>query len=292
MKSMTGYGKGQASAGAWTVSVEISAVNHRQTDIRLDLPQGLGFMEHELRRLVRSCIVRGAVTCRLSFAAAEGGRPVGTALEESAVAVMTQVRKLARRLRLEDDLRASHLLAVPGIWTAAPDKLPPGVLKPAILRAMRQALKELDHMRLVEGRALVTDLTARFGKISQAVERLESLVPRAMARAQRRLREKVRDWAPPGSVLSNERLEREIATAVMRSDIAEELTRLRSHLQQAKRYLRARKPMGRALDFLLQEMFREINTAGAKVSDAAAARLVIQAKTELERVREQAQNLE
>ncbi len=293
MKSMTGYGKGQTPAGPFTISVEISAVNHRQTDIRLDLPPGLGFMEHDLRRLVRSRISRGAVLCRIFAAAGRGQPPASAVLDEpAAAAVVAQARRLARRLRLADDLRASHLLAIPGLWAAAPDKLPPDILQSAIRRAVRQALSELDRMRLVEGRALAADLAARLRKISQAVGRLERLAPRAAARARRHLRGKIRAWAPDGAALTSSRLEREIAAAVMRSDIAEELTRLRSHLQQAEHCLRARKPVGRTLDFLLQEMFREINTAGAKVGDAASARLAVQAKTELERVREQAQNLE
>ncbi len=293
MKSMTGYGKGQASAGALAISAEISSVNHRQTDIRVDLPPGMGFMEHELRRLLRTRVCRGAVICRVFSAAGRGQpHPAAGLNEPAAAAMIAQTRRLARRLRLPDDLRASHLLSMPGLWSSGPEQLRPDLLQAAIRRAARKALADLDRMRQTEGRALAADLAARLRKIAQVVRRMEQLAPRAAVRMKRQLRGKIRSWEPDGLSVSAGRLEREIAAAVMRTDIAEELTRMRSHLQQAERCLQARKPVGRTLDFLLQEMFREINTAGAKAGDAASARLAVQAKTELERMREQAQNLE
>lgn len=292
MKSMTGYGKGQAPAGDRLISVELSAVNHRQLDLRVDLPPGFGFMEDELRRLLRARIIRGAVVCRV-FASASRSSARLAGLDEDGIArLLAQVRGLARRLRLPDDLRASHLLAMPGLLAAAPPDGRPDLLPAAVRRAAQKALAALEHMRREEGRTLAADLAGRLRKIAGAARRIEQLAPRVAARVRRQLQKKIRAWKLNGPAAAPERLEREIAAGVMRGDITEELTRLRSHLQQAERCLSARQPVGRTLDFLLQEMFREINTAGAKAGDADIARLVVQAKTELERVREQAQNLE
>jgi len=292
MKSMTGYGKGQALAGARLISVELSAVNHRQLDVRVDLPPGFGFMEDDLRRLLRARIVRGAVACRVFAAAGRSSARLGGWDEDAIARLLAQTRGLARRLRLPDDLRASHLLALPGLLAAAPPDGRPDLLQAAVRRAAQKALAALEHMRREEGRMLAADLAGRLRKIAGAARRIERLAPRVAARVRRQLQKKIRAWKLNGPAAAPERLEREIAAGVMRGDITEELTRLRSHLQQAERCLSARQPVGRTLDFLLQEMFREINTAGAKAGDAGIARLVVQAKTELERVREQAQNLE
>lgn len=292
MKSMTGYGKGQALAGARLISVELSAVNHRQLDVRVDLPPGFGFMEDDLRRLLRARIVRGAVACRVFAAAGRSSVRLGGWDEDAIARLLAQTRGLARRLRLPDDLRASHLLAMPGLLAAAPPDGRPDLLQAAVRRAAQKALAALEHMRREEGRMLAADLAGRLRKIAGAARRIERLAPRVAARVRRQLQKKIRAWKLNGPAAAPERLEREIAAGVMRGDITEELTRLRSHLQQAERCLSARQPVGRTLDFLLQEMFREINTAGAKAGDADIARLVVQAKTELERVREQAQNLE
>ncbi len=292
MKSMTGYGKGQALAGARLISVELSAVNHRQLDVRVDLPPGFGFMEDDLRRLLRARIVRGAVACRVFAAAGRSSVRLGGWDEDAIARLLAQTRGLARRLRLPDDLRASHLLAMPGLLAAAPPDGRPDLLQAAVRRAAQKALAALEHMRREEGRMLAADLAGRLRKIAGAARRIERLAPRVAARVRRQLQKKIRAWKLNGPAAAPERLEREIAAGVMRGDITEELTRLRSHLQQAERCLSARQPVGRTLDFLLQEMFREINTAGAKAGDAGIARLVVLAKTELERVREQAQNLE
>lgn len=292
MKSMTGYGRGSVIGSALTVSVELSTVNHRQLDLRLDLPSGTSFIEPELRRLLRAGINRGSAYCRVTTVCSSTHAGF-SGIDKIAVAgIITQIRRLARQLKLSDDLRASHLLELPGLLLVPPSTGNPELLLPPLRKAVKKALVALNRMRFEEGRALSRDLALRLKKTGVLVQRIDRRAPLVAAREHRQLLNKIKALKSGCNSALPDRVEREIVAGITRGDITEELTRLRSHLRQAESLLNSSKPIGRTLDFLLQEMNREINTIGAKAGDTAIARLVVQIKTELDRVREQTQNIE
>lgn len=292
MKSMTGYGRGSALLYLNHLNVELTSVNHKQLDIRMDLPPGCAFLGIELRRLVSSKIQRGSVVCRV-FMTPVHAVSDSLAVDKTEIAdSLRKLRGLAKSLKLEDDLRASHLLVLSNSLRARTVDAEPDVVVTAAKRALTQALKALNEMRLLEGEALLSDLNSRLKQIKVAVQRIAARAPLVAKQSENQLKRKINAWQADLSSVNPERLEREIVAAVLRSDITEELTRLSSHLAQMEQSFAARQPVGRLLDFLAQEILREINTIAAKAGDLTIAKLVVKCKTELERVREQIQNIE
>ncbi|MCA1809929.1 MAG: DUF1732 domain-containing protein, partial [Lentisphaerae bacterium] len=208
-----------------------------------------------------------------------------------AVQVLAQCRNLARRMHLKDDLTAAHLLMIPDLWrSATPDAALPVIQEPA-RRAVRLALAALDKMRRAEGSQLGGDLARRLRFLESQVQRIERRAPRAALRLRRQLLARIKELDLP-SRPDPVRLEREIAVCITRGDISEELVRLRSHCSQFAQLAGTGRPAGRTLDFLIQEMLREVNTIGSKAGDTDIVRRVVALKAELERIREQVQNVE
>lgn len=292
VRSMTGYGRGEAAAGGIKAIVELGAVNHKQFDVRLDLPRGLDYAEARVTALIHERVARGSLTCRVALdvspARLERTVRVNAPLARAYVA---RLRGVGRTLAVRDDLGLSHLLALPDVVQPASPTADPGRLLPLIVRALRGALKALCAMRADEGRALERDLRTRLRALPRSLDRIAARAPEVTARYRRVLQQRVRASGLTLD-LDDPRFLREVALFADRADIAEEIVRLRSHFGQAEKMLVADEPVGRSLDFLAQEMAREINTIGSKANDAAIAAEVVRFKTELERLREQAQNIE
>ncbi len=293
IRSMTGQGRAARGAGAALITAEIQSVNHRQFEVRVELPPELAALEPAIRARLRARIARGSVTCRLRLTAPSGGPRLAARVDADLAAdLLRRLRRLGARLSLRDDLTLSALASVPGLVACGPAAARSAPrLAPRALACVAAALRALLAMREAEGRALERDLRARFARVARDVGRLAARAPAAAARVRAALRARLRRAGVPLAGAS-ERLAREVALLADRADVAEELTRLRSHLKQAEVRLASAAPVGRTLDFLVQEMFRETNTIGAKADDAAMAGLAIRVKTELERIREQAQNIE
>jgi len=292
LRSMTGQGRAEASAGGVKLAVELRAVNHRQFEARLDLPPGLAGLEDALRARLQAAVSRGALTCRLHLDQAAAGRAAGIRIDERLAAEAAfRLRRAGRRLRLRDDLALSDLLRVPGVAGVASPDPEPAVADRLALRCLDRALRAFQSMRATEGRALERDLRARLGAVRRLLSAIAARAPSVVAGHRRALRERLRKAGVP-LARNDDRLVRELVMFADRSDISEELTRVRSHLGQARGLLARPGPVGRTLDFLLQELFREFNTIGSKANDAAIAGRVVSAKTELERIREQVQNVE
>jgi len=234
-------------------------------------------------------VVRGYVKGSVDVTAAGGG---GVSVDEArARRLLTALRSLARRLGLRDNLAAADLLRLPDLIVVQAQPSDPQRLWEPIARATAQALDSLNAMRRREGRALARDLRQRLAALRRLSRAIGRRAPCVLAACRRALAARVRALSAPHAP-DAAMLARELAHIAERCDISEELTRLESHFSQADTFLSGAAPCGRSMDFLCQEMLREINTAGAKANDAAITRMVIRFKTGLEAVREQVQNVE
>ncbi len=290
LRSMTGYGTGEATLGKGRLVVEARAVNGRFLDARVRMPPELADQASAAEEVVRARLERGRVevTGRLE------GDPLGgpTLDRVRARAAFAELCALRDELRPDEPVPLSLLATVPDLFSAAAAPRPEQS-RAAVVEATRGACEALSKMRVREGAALEADLCTRLARVRDTLEQLVERVPDLLAAHHTRLRERVeRLLADTDVKLDPGRLEHEIALFADRSDVAEETTRLASHCDQFAELIASEEPaVGRRLDFLLQEMGREVNTIGSKSSDVETARRVIDLKAELERMREQVQNV-
>ena len=291
LKSMTGFGEARKAFADWVIQVELSTVNRKQLDIQLNLPKPLAACEADLNRRVRGAIARGRVSGFVRIEPARQERSEKQINMSKARAVVKAYRMLAKELNIEPTITLEMLTRHPEIFNAEESLPTPELWRPALEEVVQTALKKLSKMRRAEGRALEQDLRERIGLLEQGTRAIQKRIPQQQAHYRDRL-EGVLKKEGFNLVEAEERIIREIALFVERTDITEELTRLKSHLKQMRAHLRSVEPIGRPLDFLSQELFREINTIGSKASDRMIAHEVVAFKGELERLREQVQNVE
>jgi uncharacterized protein (TIGR00255 family) len=274
------------------IVIELSSVNRKQSELNLILPRELESLEPRLRERLNQQIARGRVTLRL---AVEYGKQRAASRvvfdTELAREYVQGLRRLCRELKLAAALSLDSLLRAPGVVEIHSPLEEPERLWSAIEQALTRALAAHQKMRAKEGAVLGKDLRARMSLIEKAAKAVALAAPGVTARYREALVTRLNAAGLP-LALDDERLVKEIALFADRCDISEELTRLRSHFAQFADCVRSQEPVGRKLDFLVQELNREINTIGSKAGDAAIAGLVIEMKTELERFREQVQNVE
>lgn len=289
MRSMTGYGRGTAIFEGRQVSVELSAVNRKQAEIALALPRELLELDPRLRDEIHAHLSRGRLTVSVALHARTPGR--GDVNLTAARTYRDRLEALRKSLKLDGAVTLDQVLRGPGVLDAAADELEVERVWPAVRQALRTALKRFVQMREREGKTLAADLRERAGVIQKRVEEIAKLAPEVSTHHRTALLDRIAragvEIAP-----SDERVLKEIVFFADRSDISEELTRLRSHLDQFLAHFHKREPVGRTLDFLLQELFREINTIGNKANLLAISQVVVVVKTELEKLREQVQNIE
>lgn len=295
IKSMTGFGRGEVCASGMKVVVELSAVNRKQFDCSFSMPRELASLESKLNALVHARAVRGYIKGLVSVASAspESGEALGIMFDLAEVrAQIGALRAAAGELGLADDLTASSLLRLPGLLSGTMLPADPLEVWPQIERAAQSALTCLEVMRQREGEALERDLRSRFSALKTISGEIAQLAP-AVPRAYKEILEKrLAELMGPGCVVEPALIAREVAVFADRCDVSEELTRLASHFMQVDKVLDAGGACGRTLDFLCQELFREINTTGSKANEAEISRRVIGFKAGLEAVREQVQNVE
>ena len=291
MKSMTGYGRGEASSAGQKLAVELSAVNRKQAEIAVSLPRELEPLESRIRDEINQAVSRGRVSCRVLLEAGEAA--TGSRINAAAAkAAADDLRKLAQDLDLPGTITLDHLLRVPGVLQSESTGLDADEVWPTLQKAVKQALKELVAMREREGGHLEQDLRTRIETLQRAVGVVAAQAPEVLVRYRQQLRERVAAAGLPLPPEDDERLLKEIVYYSDRSDISEELTRLKSHFAQFDGLVKSSDPVGRTLDFLSQEMNREINTIGSKANDAVISKEVVTLKTELEKFREQSMNVE
>jgi uncharacterized protein (TIGR00255 family) len=292
MKSMTGYGRGECAQHGFKVTIEVSSVNRKQTEIAVNLPRDLEVLEAQIRDQINRRVARGRLTVRVSVHAAEGAAGKMRINSELARAYTKELRALAKSLHLAEAVTLDMLTRAPGVLQPAEEIREAEELWPATEKALNAALGILLKMREREGACLATDLKSRVASLRAGVRRVQARAPKVAERYREQLRARIKaaDLEAPG--LEDERLVKEIFYFADRSDISEELTRLQSHFQQFDDCVKSTEPVGRTLDFLSQEINREINTIGSKANDSAISREVVLLKAELEKFREQVQNVE
>jgi uncharacterized protein (TIGR00255 family) len=287
---MTGYGRGTATFEGRQIAVELSSVNRKQAEISLSMPRALLELEPRVRDEINAHISRGRMTVAIGLHAKGGGRS-GAINVAAAKAYRDQLKALRKSLKLEGEITLDQVLRGPGVLDSENVEIETESAWPALKKALKVALDQFVKMRKNEGEALAADLRKRILAIQKNVKTIGVLAPKVMDHHRGTLLERAAK-AGLGIESSDERLLKEIVFFADRSDISEELTRLRSHLDQFFVQLGKDEPVGRTLDFLLQELFRETNTIGNKANFLAISQIVVGMKTELEKLREQVQNIE
>ncbi len=290
IRSMTGFGSGNGASGAEELGVEIRSVNHKYCEVKVRLPRELTTLELESSRMVKERVARGGidVAVRRSGAAGAPVPRVDVGLAESYARAFAEVQA---RLGLSGAVTLADVIAADGVVRLEERAVDVDAAREALRHGLAAALDALVAMRAREGEALARDLSARLDEVEALVTRVADLVPRSVEHHRERLAERVADLAQ-GLAVDPARLAQEVALFADRTDVTEETTRLRSHLAQARALLAGGEPAGRKLDFLVQEMHREANTIGSKSQSADIASVVVTMKAEIERMREQVQNVE
>jgi uncharacterized protein (TIGR00255 family) len=293
MKSMTGYGRGECARDGFKVTVEVSSVNRKQAEISVNLPRDMEALEAPIRDLVNRSVSRGRLTVRVSLHTAESKSSARLHINVAlAKAYAKELEKLAKHLKLSGPVTLDQLLRAPGVFQTDEQLADAEDLWPAVEKALKQALAALLKMRSREGANLAKDLSTRIAVMQQCTERVQKQSPKSTERYRQHLIERIKNAGLASPLEEDERLLKEVVFFADRSDISEEITRLQSHFQQFDDCTQSDDPVGRMLDFLAQEMNREINTIGSKANDADISREVVTLKAELEKFREQAQNVE
>ncbi len=289
LKSMTGFGKREGISHGLAVAVEVRSVNHRFREIVLRVPKGGFEWEEELKELVARTCRRGRIELVAVYGKGhERGKRV-TLDRPLARQYHRALKDLQRDFRLEGQIDVELLASFRDIFHVAEIPVDDKHLHRVVKRLTMGALADLDRMRFKEGKALQADITERLKAMRGVHRSIERRLPLVVEGLQERLRSRVH--ALSGGE-QDTWLNKELALVADRYDVTEELTRFRSHGVQFEEMLKKREPVGRQLDFLLQEMGREVNTIGSKANDAEIAKHVIQLKSELEKIREQVQNVE
>ena len=291
MRSMTGYGRGEHSQDGIKVTVELRSVNRKQAEILVRLPGEIEGLETRLREELNRTVSRGRVECQVVMEK-PGGRSGGGINREVAAAFAGELRTLSEELGLTGGVTLEALMRCPGVVETEVASADPDTAWPRVEPAFRQAVKAFNGMRDREGAALEADLSVRIAALKAGVGRILVQAPEVQRRFRDQLLQRIRAAGLESIAPDDDRLLKEVVFFADRSDIAEELARLESHFGQFEDCRRATEPVGRKLDFLAQEMNREVNTIGSKANDALISGDVVLLKTELERFREQAQNLE
>jgi uncharacterized protein (TIGR00255 family) len=291
---MTGFGRASRQFEGFTLEVEARSVNHRHLDLRIRLPRVLSDHETAIKQRFQGRVSRGKVDVTVSLAM--GSNATTVEIDEAVAAKYVEAARLLReRHQLDDDLDCADLLALPGVTRIVETEVDPVILLGPAEEVIEEAIAALVAMRASEGETLATELGSRLLRIDQLADAFGARAEEVVAVAKQRLRKRAEQIEREVGLLDEARLHQEIVIAADRLDITEELVRIRSHVAQFRETMAStdrHEPVGRRLDFLLQELGREANTVGSKASDAPLAQDVVELKTELERIREQVQNVE
>lgn len=291
IKSMTGYGRSVETRNGREFTVEVRSVNNRYLDCAVRLPRLVAFGEDAVKQAVKNTISRGKVDVFVSVRS-EGGEQgtvtLNTALAEGYLAAM---RQMAETFGLENDVKVSDLSRLPEVFTVDKPEVDEEALLADLMAVTNEALAGYDAMRTTEGAALDHDLRSRGARILELVGQVEKQSPKTVSDYRARLEAKLREVLA-NTAIDESRILTEAAIFADKVAVDEETVRLRSHLNQMNAMLDNGGAVGRKLDFLLQEMNREANTIGSKCTDVAVARIVVDIKAELEKIREQVQNVE
>lgn len=291
IKSMTGYGKGETVSDRGTFTVEIRSVNHRYGEVSVRMPRGFMALENEVKRAVSLLIKRGKIDVFVQWEEALAGESLPQVDTPLARAYFSTFNHLAGELGLLGQVPLSLVIAQKGVLRESSSTLSEEDYRDQLMSAVQTAVAALDAMRTKEGEALAADLSVRRDQVAEWTALIRERTPVVVVEYRQKLKTRLEQLLE-GTEVDEARLAQEVALMADRCDVTEELVRLGSHFAQFDEALRLPEPVGRKLDFLMQEMNREVNTIGSKSSDAEITSLVIRVKAEMEKMREQVQNIE
>ncbi len=292
LRSMTGFGAATREDGELSLRVEVRSVNHRHVLVKSRLPGEFAFLEGEIEAGVKKRLARGSVTVHVGFDRGVDGRAVGIDADV-AQRYRDDIVAVAKKLGVAPDVSMDTLLGLPGVVGGTNGaKADPRDMRKAVLATVDEAVGRLVEMRETEGAAIGTDLAKHAKATDRIVRQIQKRMPAVVRAHQKSLEKRVGELLQERQVVQSADIAREVALLADRLDVNEEVARLDSHLSQLDAFLAKGGRIGRKLDFLVQEIFREVNTIGSKCSDAKVAHWVVDAKTHVERLREQVQNVE
>lgn len=292
VKSMTGFGRGTGSFGGVDFTIDIKSVNHRFFDFSARIYKDYAYLEEPVKKRIAETVFRGKIDVYFHTEKSAVETELTASVDKNLVrAYLSAADELQNEFGVENDLRASRLLTLPDVMTITQPEVAEEEVKNAVLAGVDQAMDSFIAMREVEGQKLKNDLLANLAFIAEAVEKVEVLAPESVSAYRKRLEEKICETLADRNI-DESRLMTEVAIFADKVAVDEETVRLRSHLAQFEGLLEQGGPIGKKLDFLVQEMNREINTIGSKCNSIEITRIVVDVKSCIEKIREQIQNVE
>lgn len=292
LKSMTGYGKGEYENELYRFIVEIKSVNHRYNDILVKMPRHISYLEDTIKKKVKEKISRGKVDVYVNL----------EYVNESAVDVKVDIplaysyklalEDLRLKLNIEDNIRLNNILSMNEVVKTERKAVDENLIEDSLLNSLHMAIANIAQMREKEGEELRKDMLLKLDHIQNFLEAIQERSPSVVIEHKEKLRERINELLDNSVAIDEDRLSNEVAFFADKSSIDEEIVRLRSHIKQFKSILDEEDSVGRKLDFLIQEFNREINTIGSKANDITISKYVVELKAELEKIREQVQNIE
>ncbi len=292
IKSMTGFGRGEFSNELYNFRVEIKAVNHRYNDIIVKMPRHIAYFEEDVKKIIKKEISRGKIDVFINL----------DYINESAIDIKVDVplaksyksalEGLSAELNLEDNVRLFNILGLSEIIKTERKQLDEDTVWTCLKEALNIALKDIMGMKIVEGEELKNDMVSKLKKIESIVLEIEKRSPLVVLEYKDKLKERINELLDKEINIDEDRITSEVVIFADKSNINEEIVRLKSHVKQFLSILDEKDSVGRKLDFLIQEMNREINTIGSKANDMLISQNVVEIKSELEKIREQVQNVE
>lgn len=292
IKSMTGYGRGESEDDFYRFIIEIKSVNHRYNDISVRMPRHISYLEDTIKKTIKEKISRGKIDVYVNL----------EYVNESAIDVDVDIplalsykkalEELKTELNLEDNIRLNNILSMNEVVRTERKEVDENLVKNGLLKSLDIALTHILEMKEREGEELKKDMLIKLDKIRYHVDIIEERSPSVVLEYKEKLNERISEILDNSLIIDEERLSNEVAIFADKSSIDEEIVRLKSHIKQFKNILEEDDVIGRKLDFLIQEFNREINTIGSKANDITISKHVVELKSELEKIREQVQNIE
>lgn len=292
ISSMTGYGRGESSSESRSFLVEIKSVNHRYNDIIIRMPKKFSLFEEKIRKIIKESVKRGRIEVYVTLEECKDDEVMIKPNLNIVEQYFNSLKEIKDRLQLSDEISLSQLTRFPDTFTIEHKEEEEDVIWETFQAALKQAIEKLIEMRKAEGLKLAEDVKNRSNTIHKIVKEIEVRTPIIVKEYSEKLYDRIKELTEDVIEIDEERLAQEVTIYADKSNVAEEIVRLFSHLEQLNNITNETGAVGRKLDFLIQEMNREINTIGSKSSDINISSMVIEIKSELEKIREQVQNIE
>ncbi|MBO5349434.1 MAG: YicC family protein [Clostridia bacterium] len=291
MKSMTGFGKNKLEINGRSYSIEIKSVNHRYCDINVKLPRSISFYENEIKKLISSKVSRGKIDVFVEYTNYTNEGKSVVINKDLAKIYIQQLKELALEEKLNDDIKITEISKMPDVLQLKVDEGESDIILNELMQCLNNAVENFVIMRETEGEKIKEDLQSRLNNINTMVQQISENTTGLIDEYVVKLGERIKEILKT-DIVDETRIAQETVIYADKSSVQEELTRLKSHIQQFKNLLQAEGAIGKKLDFIIQEMNREANTIASKSVKLEITNLVIQIKTELEDIREQVQNIE